>query len=81
MMPSKGKPSQAAIVEFAEISEARWVVENLNGNIPQGLSEPVTVNFKRERQSSKGFGKDGGYGKMGGKGFSKGGKGKGKSPY
>merc|ERR1711920_1150434 len=48
MMPSKGKPSQAAIVEFADIAEAKWVVENVNGNVPQGLSTPITVAFKRE---------------------------------
>eukprot|EP00420_Gonyaulax_spinifera_P030434 CAMPEP_0197886212 /NCGR_PEP_ID=MMETSP1439-20131203/15907_1 /TAXON_ID=66791 /ORGANISM="Gonyaulax spinifera, Strain CCMP409" /LENGTH=67 /DNA_ID=CAMNT_0043505979 /DNA_START=70 /DNA_END=270 /DNA_ORIENTATION=- len=31
MSSSKGKPSQAGIVEFGDISEAKWVVENLNG--------------------------------------------------
>jgi len=86
MMSSKGKPSQAGIVEFATIDEAKWVVENLNGNVAQGMSTPIQVNFKREK--SKGFGKGdfgkgksggwgkdggfgkGGYGKAGGKGFS-----------
>eukprot|EP00413_Alexandrium_margalefii_P016277 CAMPEP_0204533268 /NCGR_PEP_ID=MMETSP0661-20131031/12184_1 /ASSEMBLY_ACC=CAM_ASM_000606 /TAXON_ID=109239 /ORGANISM="Alexandrium margalefi, Strain AMGDE01CS-322" /LENGTH=144 /DNA_ID=CAMNT_0051539597 /DNA_START=98 /DNA_END=532 /DNA_ORIENTATION=- len=82
VMPSSGKPTQAAIVEFADIAEAKWLVENIDGNIPQGLSTPVTVQFKRERRS-KGFGKeddrngkwggkggkgDDGYGKWGGKG-------------
>eukprot|EP00413_Alexandrium_margalefii_P017140 CAMPEP_0204534036 /NCGR_PEP_ID=MMETSP0661-20131031/12644_1 /ASSEMBLY_ACC=CAM_ASM_000606 /TAXON_ID=109239 /ORGANISM="Alexandrium margalefi, Strain AMGDE01CS-322" /LENGTH=152 /DNA_ID=CAMNT_0051540465 /DNA_START=83 /DNA_END=541 /DNA_ORIENTATION=+ len=78
-----GKPNQAAIVEFADPAEARFVVENINGNIPQGLNTPVTAQFKRESKG-KGFGKDGGgYGKAGGGmgGFSQGGKGKGSSPY
>merc|ERR1719264_581619 len=68
MMPSQGKPGLAAIVEFASIDEAKWVVENLNGNMPQGLTDPVACNFKRERAKGKGknWGKDdGGYGKSG----------------
>eukprot|EP00408_Alexandrium_pacificum_P018880 CAMPEP_0171198810 /NCGR_PEP_ID=MMETSP0790-20130122/23139_1 /TAXON_ID=2925 /ORGANISM="Alexandrium catenella, Strain OF101" /LENGTH=210 /DNA_ID=CAMNT_0011664135 /DNA_START=96 /DNA_END=729 /DNA_ORIENTATION=+ len=95
MMPSKGKPSQAGIVEFASIDEAKWVVENLNGNVAQGMSEPIQVNYKRQNKGygkdgkggkSGGYGKDGGFGgKSCGKGYSngyqKGGKGKGYSPY
>uniref|UniRef100_A0A7S4V7B9 RRM domain-containing protein n=1 Tax=Alexandrium monilatum TaxID=311494 RepID=A0A7S4V7B9_9DINO len=73
---SKGKPNKAAIVEFADAAEATWVVENLNGNIAQGLSEPITVAFKQERR--KGGAK--GYGKVGGNGNSSWG-GKGSSPY
>mmetsp|Transcript_43106 Transcript_43106/g.124528 ORF Transcript_43106/g.124528 Transcript_43106/m.124528 type:complete len:143 (-) Transcript_43106:227-655(-) len=79
VMSSKGKPSQAAIVEFGDVAEARWVVENLNGNIAEGLRDPISVNFKRERQD-KGKGKSsGGYGKADGKGWAGGGKGW--SPY
>merc|ERR1712151_1436127 len=76
VMPSKGKPTQAAIVEFGDIAEAKWVVENVNGNVPQGLTTPLTITFKREKQN-KGVGK--GYGPMGSKGFPAGGKGF--SPY
>merc|ERR1712184_234908 len=67
VMPNKGKPTAAAIVEFSTHEEAKWVVENLNGNIAQGLEQPINVSFKR---SNKGGGKGGGYGKMdgGGKG-------------
>mmetsp|Transcript_72780 Transcript_72780/g.193293 ORF Transcript_72780/g.193293 Transcript_72780/m.193293 type:complete len:93 (-) Transcript_72780:103-381(-) len=50
-----GKPSNAAMVEFASMDEARFVVESLNGNIPHGLSTPINVNFKR--QGKGGFGK------------------------
>merc|ERR1712060_952215 len=63
----KGKPTKAAIVEFGDIEEAKWVVENLNGNIPQGLSTPVQVAFKAAKKG-KGFGKGKDFGK--GKGFS-----------
>merc|ERR1712039_996604 len=77
VMANKGKPTSAAIVEFADIAEAQWVVDNLNGNLAQGISTPITVTFKREK--SKGDGKgNGGYGKAwtpGGKGFSPYGKG------
>jgi len=58
-----GKPSNAAIVEFASMDEARFVVENLNGNIPHGLSTPIMVSFKK---NGKGSGKGGGFGKNGG---------------
>eukprot|EP00427_Karlodinium_veneficum_P029550 CAMPEP_0169220538 /NCGR_PEP_ID=MMETSP1016-20121227/20574_1 /TAXON_ID=342587 /ORGANISM="Karlodinium micrum, Strain CCMP2283" /LENGTH=151 /DNA_ID=CAMNT_0009298697 /DNA_START=75 /DNA_END=530 /DNA_ORIENTATION=+ len=74
VMPSNGKPNMAAIVEFADISEAKWVVENLSGNMPEGLTEPITCSFKRQ---SKGYGKGkdgkgkgndfGGFGKSKGK--------------
>merc|ERR1711920_335128 len=27
-------------------AEAKWIVDNLNGNIPQGMSEPIAVKYK-----------------------------------
>jgi RNA recognition motif-containing protein len=57
---SKGLPTKTAIVEFADEAEAQWCVENLDGNIPQGLTTPVQVAFKR---NSKGGGKSKGKGK------------------
>merc|ERR1711972_1080239 len=74
MGASKGKPTNAAIVEFASIDEATWVVENLNGNLAQGIDTPVNVTFKRERSKGKGDGK--GKGKDGGKDGGYGGYGK-----
>merc|ERR1712217_377131 len=62
----KGKP-KTAVVEFADVAEAKWVVENINGNFPQGLSSPVKVSFKTKSEKKKGKGK-GKFGK--GKGFS-----------
>merc|ERR1719277_1178573 len=86
VMASKGKPTQAAIVEFGDVAEAQWVVENLNGNLAQGIDTPLNISFKRERSKGDGKGKNG-YGKMGGwaaggKSFSPYGKdgGKGSSP-
>merc|ERR1712087_554306 len=74
-----GKEDQAAIVEFGDISEAQWVVENINGNMPEGLSTPLTITFKKQKQS---FGKGGGgWGKSDGKDWGKSGKGKSKGGY
>merc|ERR1712039_474904 len=74
VMASKGKPTVAAIVEFSNVEEAKWVVENLNGNLAQGIETPINVTFKREK--SKGGSKgDGGYGKVSNPAWSKGGKG------
>jgi len=44
-----GTGQSAAIVRMGSINEANWLVENLNGNIPQGLSRPVMVSFKGQR--------------------------------
>merc|ERR1712176_1185907 len=90
IMPSKGQETTAAIVEYQDISEAKWVVENMNGAQPDGISAPLTITFKREKRrkgdgkgswgkSDKGKGKGdakGGWGKSDGKSF--GGKDKGK---
>lgn len=53
----------AALVRFANVEEAQWVVANLNGNIAQGLTDPIQVKFAN---SGRGYGKagrdDSGYG-------------------
>ena len=38
------------------MGDANWIVENINGNVPQGLSGPVTVAYAAPR-SRKGGGK------------------------
>lgn len=52
------------IVEFSNLEHATWVVANVNGGIPQGLTEPVDVKFKDEK-AHFGFGKEGCGGKGG----------------
>lgn len=37
---------RAALIRFQELEEAKWVVENLNGNIPQGLNDPIIARYK-----------------------------------
>jgi len=39
----------AAILKFSTLDEATWFVHNLNGNMPEGLTTPVTVQFARPR--------------------------------
>lgn len=39
----------AAILKFAALDEATWFVTNLNGNMPEGLTTPVTVQFAKPR--------------------------------
>lgn len=34
-----------ALVRMGSLAEATWLVENLNGNIPQGLTGPVIIRF------------------------------------
>lgn len=46
-----------AIVSFSTIDEASWLVNNLNGNIPTGLSSAVTINYKNEGGKGAGKGK------------------------
>jgi len=47
LMPGKGKPTVSAIVEFSTLEESQWVVENLNGNVPQGLMSPIQAYFRK----------------------------------
>eukprot|EP00929_Paragymnodinium_shiwhaense_P003453 TRINITY_DN103991_c0_g1_i1.p1 TRINITY_DN103991_c0_g1~~TRINITY_DN103991_c0_g1_i1.p1 ORF type:complete len:234 (-),score=49.21 TRINITY_DN103991_c0_g1_i1:240-941(-) len=47
---------RAALVQFGNVNEAQWMVDNLNGNIPQGLSDPIRVQFKRQEIGKGGDG-------------------------
>eukprot|EP00930_Biecheleria_cincta_P047190 TRINITY_DN3265_c0_g1_i3.p1 TRINITY_DN3265_c0_g1~~TRINITY_DN3265_c0_g1_i3.p1 ORF type:complete len:233 (-),score=60.01 TRINITY_DN3265_c0_g1_i3:124-822(-) len=60
----------ACMVRMAEVEQAKWLIEHLDGNILQGMSTPVNVKPARAVGSSgwgKGYGKGwGGYGGYGG---------------
>jgi len=46
MLPGRDPTAKpAAMIRFASVEMATWVVENLNGNIPQGLAEPIVCRF------------------------------------
>merc|ERR1719491_1386992 len=49
------------MVRFASVEMATWIVDNINGNIPEGLSEPVQVRFANDNKGG-GKGKDKGGG-------------------
>lgn len=58
----QGGKGNAGLVRYSSVDEAQWVVENVNGNIPEGFTTPVQVKFK----DAGGKGKDGGKGGGGG---------------
>ncbi|CAE7288946.1 unnamed protein product [Symbiodinium sp. CCMP2592] len=75
MLPvAPGKTAAAAVVEMNTADDAKWIVEHVNGNVPQSLTTPVTVSFKFrgfKGKGEKGFGKGFGFGGLelgGGKG-------------
>jgi len=53
VLPPSIRGQGNAIVSFSSVDEATWLVNNVNGNIPTGLSTPVTIAFK-SGGSSKG---------------------------
>ncbi|CAE7213049.1 unnamed protein product [Symbiodinium necroappetens] len=64
MLPvAPGKTAAAAVVEMNTADDAKWIVEHVNGNVPQSLTTPVTVSFKFK---GKGFGKGFDKGGLGG---------------
>eukprot|EP00928_Gymnodinium_smaydae_P072412 TRINITY_DN5577_c0_g3_i2.p1 TRINITY_DN5577_c0_g3~~TRINITY_DN5577_c0_g3_i2.p1 ORF type:complete len:395 (-),score=93.64 TRINITY_DN5577_c0_g3_i2:311-1375(-) len=87
LMAANAQGKKAAIMTFKTLQEAQWIVDNLNGNIPQGLTEIIRVNFKRGTSGGKGYEKgyekgysekgysEKGYSEKGYDGWSDGGKG------
>merc|ERR1719253_302296 len=70
------------MIRFASQDMATWVVENLNGNIPEGLEEPIIcryANASNPKGAGKGDARSEPYGGGGGA-WSKGGGGKPSTP-
>jgi len=63
-----GADNAAALVRFGDTSQAQWLVDNLNGNIPKGLAGPVTVRYANPKGGGKGKEPDPRYTPYGGKG-------------
>eukprot|EP00931_Biecheleriopsis_adriatica_P082399 TRINITY_DN55837_c0_g1_i1.p1 TRINITY_DN55837_c0_g1~~TRINITY_DN55837_c0_g1_i1.p1 ORF type:complete len:190 (+),score=53.32 TRINITY_DN55837_c0_g1_i1:67-636(+) len=61
-----GKTSAAVYLIMNSVEEAKWIVENVNGNVPQGLSNPIQVDFALPRESRPGGMAKGGKGGKGG---------------
>lgn len=53
-----------ALVRMVDTEQAQWLVDNLNGNIPQGLQRPVAVRFADggKGRAEKGAGRGSPYG-------------------
>lgn len=59
--PPKGNSQKcSAMVRYSSIEEAGWVVANLNGNLAEGLPDPVVVRFANN-PGGKDAGGKGGY--------------------
>jgi len=68
---------RAARITFNDAGEAKWIRENLDGNIPEGLTEPVAVRYAPNVAAPKPVA----YGGGGGGDWGKGGGGGGYAPY
>jgi cold shock CspA family protein len=44
--PLPGSPICGALVQMQTVEEGTWLVQNLNGNIPSGLTTPITVQYQ-----------------------------------
>merc|ERR1712217_696182 len=55
----KFSDGKCAIVELSSIQEASNVVQNLNGQILDGCTEPIEVGFKWQKNAGKNGGKGG----------------------
>jgi len=63
---TEGQDKRAALVRFSDVEQAAWIVENLNGNIPEGLTEPIQCKFATPKSQMGGPGDN--YRKMDNKG-------------
>jgi len=52
--------SRCCVLTFATVEEAKWVVENLDGNMPEGISQPVSVRFGKPEGPGTAAGPPGG---------------------
>jgi len=82
LYPAAANGKKSALVELGSVDEAKWLVDNLHGNVPLGLETEVTVKYKPQggaKGGAKGGGKEhagpySGGPKGGGKGYAQGGK-------
>merc|ERR1712194_454763 len=49
-LPSQaGKMDAAALVKMGDVTQAKWLVDNVSKNIPTGLSTPVTIVYAENK--------------------------------
>merc|ERR1719502_157963 len=51
VLETAGKPDKVAMVKFSSFEEAKWVLENLNGNIPAGIDSVIHVKYAANKQA------------------------------
>lgn len=56
---ASGSLKPSAVVKYESIDESKWIRDNLDGNIPQGLAEPVKVRYTELDPDSVQEGDDG----------------------
>lgn len=49
-----GKSDAAALVRMSDTSQAKWLVDNVNQNIPAGLTAPITCTFAEHKPKGTG---------------------------
>jgi len=58
LLGDRGEGSFSAFVVMHEISQAKWLVENLHRNIPVGLQQPIHVSYSQQDEAvGDGYGK------------------------
>lgn len=71
--PNAGKGDVACMVRMGDADQAKWLIDNVSGNIPQGLAGPINIKPANPMGSWGGKGGMGGMGDWGGMGGGKGG--------
>mmetsp|Transcript_157055 Transcript_157055/g.273512 ORF Transcript_157055/g.273512 Transcript_157055/m.273512 type:complete len:497 (-) Transcript_157055:48-1538(-) len=51
-----GKPDKAALVRFSDEAAAKWLVDNLHGKTPEGLTSPLTIRHAIGAPKNSGYG-------------------------
>lgn len=46
---SAGRNDTAALVRMGDVEQAKWLVVNVNGNIPSGLTTPVSIAYAERK--------------------------------
>mmetsp|Transcript_686 Transcript_686/g.1981 ORF Transcript_686/g.1981 Transcript_686/m.1981 type:complete len:348 (+) Transcript_686:56-1099(+) len=47
--PQPGKTDAAALVRMGDVAQAKWLVDNVNHNIPSGLSTPLAIHYAENK--------------------------------
>lgn len=51
--PAQPGRNASALIRFQSPEEAAWILENLNGNLPEGLDTPVIIKYANEPRNQQ----------------------------